>query len=105
MVGFIISRMSRECDVKSWGGQTAVCDFGDGSRNCAKCPYARNYMNLMGPGTFVSSTDSIDYVEEGNKLVAKVVFNDGDPVIYRYTVNEGVFHLENPRVNNHEEHL
>lgn len=79
-----------KCDLKSWGGKEVDCGmtpYGD----CANCQTAWNYLNLFGPGSFSSKLSSMTTERVGKDLVATVMFNDGDPTVYKYAIADGKY--------------
>ena len=84
-----------KCEIKSWGQQEIDCITG----NCAQCDVAWNYMSLFDPGSFSSMLSFMTTERVGNDLVSTVVFNDGDPNIYKCTIVGGKYnHLQ--KLNN-----
>jgi len=83
-----------KCEIKSWALDEVECDtnpLGD----CANCGLAWGYMSLFGPGAFSHQLSKYDTSREGKELVARVKFNDGDPIDYTCRIKGGKYiHLE-----------
>lgn len=83
-----------KCEIRSWGQQKVDCDsipIG----NCADCGRAWNYLSLSGPGLFSLMLSFMTTERVGQNLISTVVFNDGDPTVYKCMIVGGKYiHLQ-----------